>query len=116
MILDSNYINTFFWKEKVGVDLQSFYKQSDEDKKACVSSLIAFYFNYLEETKKLKNVKYIFLKDIETALPDINELLQEKAIPQKSFKRKNDNKFFIYSNKEEDDKFYSLINTFKKAQ
>ena len=111
--LKFDYINTYFWENKVGVDLLRFHDKNQKEKEEIIDKLLDFYFNYLKETKKLKNIDYYDLLDLDKNLPKIDEQINEKSVINKSKTRKNKKKPFNYQNPEVDLKYLELIKTLK---
>ncbi|WP_299117120.1 hypothetical protein [uncultured Winogradskyella sp.] len=99
----------FFWKDKVGVDLRAFDFNVDSEKnKEIIDKLIAFYFEFTEKTKLLKNITYIHLKDICQNMPVVEALIDEKAAIKGSWKRENKKKLFVYKNDAVDEAYNKL--------
>ncbi len=111
--LKFDYINTYFWKNKVGVDLLDFHNKSQKEKEEIIDKLIVFYFNFLEETKKLINIDYYELSELEKNLIKIDKQIKEKSIINKSKTNKNKEKHFNYKNADLDLKYLEVIKNLK---
>lgn len=111
--LNNDYINDYFWKEKVGVDLLNFKTKKKEEQELIVNKLITFYFNYLKETQKLKNILYFDLNELESNLSIIDKLIDEQSYVNKGRKRQNNIKFFDYQNPEIDEEYFEFVKILK---
>lgn len=81
-----------------------------------IDKLIDFYFDFTEKTSLLKNITYIRLKDIKNSLPLVEDLIDEQASPEDSWKRANDKKQFTYKNNAIDQRYIELTNALIQAR
>ncbi|MGX1930496.1 hypothetical protein [Flagellimonas sp. 2504JD4-2] len=110
------WTNELFWKKIVGVDLANFFEYSEEEKLEVVSKLIKFYMSFTEKTGQLKNVHYVWIKDLQDFVPTLEQLISEKARLEKSEKNTGLMKQFVYENKEIDEAYVQLIDSLKEKQ
>lgn len=108
------WTNELFWKKIVGVDLSNFFDYNDKEQEEIVSKMLAFYMSFTEKTSKLKNVHYVWIRDLQDFLPTLENLLNEEAKPDKSEVNKGQVKHFICDNKEIDHQYESLVNKLMK--
>ncbi|WP_111682736.1 hypothetical protein [Winogradskyella tangerina] len=107
----------YFWKDKVGVNLREFELGAETDQnQEIINKLIDFYFDFTEKTSLLKNITYIRLKDIKSSLPIIEDLIDEQASPEDSWKRANNKKQFTYKNDDIDQQYLALTNALIQAK
>lgn len=104
------WTNELFWKKIVGVDLANFFNYTEEEKLEVVSKLIKFYMSFTEKTGQLKNVHYVWIKDLQSFVPTLEELMGEEARMEQSEKNTGLMKQFVYENKEIDDEYMQLVN------
>lgn len=112
--LKNDYINTYFWRGKVGVDLFDFKNKTETEKQEIVDQLIDFYFEFTNNTKKLNNVTYIYLRDLEGYINVLAEKIGETPEIKHRRKNKNDSKFYLYKNEQLDEKYHTLIKELQK--
>ncbi|PQJ15252.1 hypothetical protein BST99_05480 [Aureicoccus marinus] len=110
-----DYINELFWKQKVGVDLHQIPNLEGEAQNEQVKILEDFYFDYTNKTRKLDNVDYVWLSQIEEYLPVLNQKIDEVGDPGKSWKRGRSYKVFTYENEALDAEYEKLTSAFHMA-
>ena len=110
------WTNEIFWKKAVGVDLANFYEYSEEKQKDTVEKLIKFYMSFTEKTGQLKNVHYVWIKEMNDFLPTLENLMGEKSNPEKSEKNTGLLKRYIYENKDIDNEYVALVERLMKKQ
>lgn len=101
--------NELFWKKHAGVDLASFFSLQESKKLQMIENLIDFYMSFTKKTKKLKNVEYIWLEDLEDTLPEIGALLNEEVQLAKSKRNKAIKKAYVYRNDQIDAQYEQLV-------
>lgn len=101
--------NELFWKKHVGVDLGNFLMLNENEKMVAAEKMTEFYLAFTEKTKKLKNVKYVWLKDLQDFLPELEKMIDEKAKPENSEKNKASLKRYVYKNDKVDAAYERLI-------
>lgn len=108
---DQHYFwgNELYWKQHVGVDLGNFFTYDESEKIAVAEQMIAFYMAFTRQTKELKNVKYIWLKDLQDFLPTLGEWIGEEVKLKNSEKNKGQVKKFTYKNQEVDAAYEQLV-------
>lgn len=104
-----DFINEYFWKHEVGVDLVSFSKANTKDQYHTIDRMIEFYFEYTIKTKQLKNIYYLDISEIESFIGKLDILLNEKSTKLKRWKRTNRNKTFQFSDEKLDMRYTNLI-------
>jgi len=107
------YENELVWKPKVGVDIREIFNSEGQVNQQMIDKLIQFYFDFTENTQKLKNVHYIRLKDLKDNMDKIGELIGAKPNMSKSWMRKAKEQNFVYKDVELDQKYNELISNFK---
>ncbi|WP_298789319.1 hypothetical protein [uncultured Allomuricauda sp.] len=105
------WTNELFWKKIVGVDLSNFFNYDEQEQQEIVSKMLQFYMSFTEKTGKLKNVHYVWIKDLQSFLPTMENLIGEEAKPDKSEQNKGLVKHFVYEDKEIDNEYESLVNS-----
>lgn len=113
-----DHVNEFFLKRKVGVDLQSFMKSSEEEKNEMIEKLIDFYFDFTRKTKLLKNMHYVYLHEIDGFLDTLDTMIQEQSLAHRGDKNKmsKDNRLFEYANPDLDREYEILISRLLEEQ
>ncbi|SDR00396.1 hypothetical protein [Flagellimonas zhangzhouensis] len=101
--------NELYWKEHVGVDLGNFLLLNDDEKLAAAKKMTEFYMSFTKKTKQLKNVKYVWIKDLQEFLPKLEKMIDEEAKPEKSEKNKASLKKYTYKNDEIDLAYEKLV-------
>lgn len=106
-----NFINEYFWKQRIGIDVINFYNFDNSRQSHVIEQLITFYFRILKETKLLKNVHYVKLSNIDNIFPVLDSLIDEKANLNKAFKRETSeqHKKFEYKNEKVDAAYEKLL-------
>jgi hypothetical protein len=104
-----DFINEYFWKKEVGVDLVSFSKTNTQDQYRTIDRMITFYFEYTTKTSQLNNIHYLDISEVESFLVDLDILLNEKSSKLKRWKRTNPNKTFEFSDENLDNNYNVLI-------
>jgi len=112
--LKFDYINEYFWKQKLGIDMVAFKNYNSQEKDIAINKMIKFYLNYLKQTRELDNVHYIDLKKVNDFLPKLDLILEEEAKLSSAWKRENKSKKFKYENKEADNKYEILVSQLKE--
>jgi hypothetical protein len=107
-----HYPNRLFWMKKVGVDLDNLLKVTDSERQIGIKKLEEFYMDFTEKTKLLKNVHYVRIQEIDSILPFLDELIDEKSSPEKSRTLANKQKVFRYKNEELDRRYELLTREF----
>lgn len=108
---DQHYFwgNELYWKKHVGVDLANFFHISESEKLEVVNKMIEFYMSFTKETKKLKNVKFVWIKDLQDFLPTLGQWIGQDSRLQKSKKNKAQLKKYTYVNKKMDEAYEQLV-------
>jgi hypothetical protein len=101
--------NELFWKKHVGVNLANFFMSDESEKLEVVEKLIEFYISFTRKTEKLKNVNYVWIKDLQGFLPTLGQLIGEEAKPENSKKNKALMRKFVYENKKIDAAYEQLV-------
>ena len=109
MKMDYHYTNELFWKNKVGVNLDTLLSLPEKDKTKGLDKLGSFYLDFIQKTRQLKNVHYVNLNDIDSILPTLDNLIQENSHPDKGQILASKKKPFKYINKELDEKYNNLV-------
>lgn len=106
-----NFINEYFWKQRIGIDVINFYKFDNAKQEQVIEQLVAFYFKVLKDSKLLINVYYVRMSTIDTIFPVIDNLIDETANINKAFKRKTSeaHKKFEYKNDKVDADYEKLL-------
>lgn len=106
-----NFINEYFWKRRIGVDIINFYKFDASEKEVLIKKLLTFYFDVTKNSKLLKNVHYVRLTNIDSIFPIIDNLIAEKADLNKAFKRRtpSQHRKFTYKNNDVDTEYEKLL-------
>ncbi|WP_299121685.1 hypothetical protein [uncultured Winogradskyella sp.] len=107
--LNNDYINERFWKKKVGVDLLNFKFKSESEQEDIVNKLAAFYFDFTEKSRQLKNITYVKIHEIEDYVKVLDSKIDEKAKIRHDKKRVNNLKYYDYKNEKLDLQYDSLI-------
>lgn len=93
------YTLELFWKNKVGVNLHEFQIGRDTAKnREIINTLVNFYFDFTKNTRYLKNLKYIWLNEIDDELPLVESLIDETTRVENRRKRKSKYKPFTFKN------------------
>lgn len=101
--------NELFWKKHVGVDLANFFAFDANGKKAIAEKMASFYMDFTKKTEKLKNIRYVWLHELQDFLPELGQLLGEEVALEKSEKNKASLKKFTYENSELDQEYERLV-------
>lgn len=106
-----NFINEYFWKDRIGVDIINYYNFNREQQHKMIEDLASFYFEIIQNSTLLKNVIYVRLENIDAIFPVLDNLMGEKSNKRKSFKRKTalEYKTFDYQNSKIDADYELLI-------
>jgi len=107
--LQNDYINTYFWKQKVGVDLLNFKFKTEPEQDIIIEQLASFYFKYTRQSAKLKNVTYVNLHDVEDYVKTLDTKIGEKAHIRNGKRRVNTEKYYSYKNDKLDKEYETLI-------
>jgi len=109
---NQNYFwgNELYWIKHVGVDLGNFFKNDEDGKIKAAEKMIDFYMDFTRKTGKLKNVKYIWLKESQDFVPELGELINETPKLERSERNKASLHKFAYNNKEIDAAYEQLVN------
>ena len=110
-----DYVTELFWKPKVGITPRKFMYADAQEQEGMIEKLSTYYFKYLRQTQILSNVHYVNLEEIEPFFTVLDEIIQEKADPKKSWRRENKAKEYNYSNEDLDQEYEQLIRTFVKT-
>ena len=105
-----DYINEFFWKQKLGIDLALPVKKGLEAHSE-IEALGEFYMNYLEQVKSFKHIDFVQIKDLDAYLQVLDQKLGVKSQPNKSWKRKAVTKDFVYENEELEIRYQEFLKT-----
>lgn len=108
------YITECFWKPKVGVDIRNVLDSNNQikDDKA-IDKLVKFYFEYTENTKKLKNMHYVGMKELEAFLPTVGKMIGEVPNVQDTWQRKTKDKKFEFKDEAIDLEYCELVSSIK---
>jgi len=109
MRMNMHYPNVLFFKNKIGVDLDSILNLPDNKRKLSLERLGNFYLDFTRKTKKLKNVYYVNIKEIDTFLPILDELIEERSQTIKNVRNASKNKSYVYKNYELDREYEKII-------
>jgi hypothetical protein len=101
--------NELFWKEHVGVDLANFFTSEESEQLEVVRQLTAFYLSFTRKTKKLKNINYVWINDLQDFLPTAGQLIGEEAKIENSKKNIGKKRKFVYENKKIDAEYENLV-------
>ena len=107
--LQNDYINTYFWKNKVGVDLLNFKHKSEPEQQVVLERLASFYFEYTRQSSQLKNVSYVNLHDVKNYVKILDTVIDEKAHIRNDKRRVNNAKYYTYENNKLDEEYNTLI-------
>lgn len=111
--LQNDYINTYYWKNKVGVDLSNFKQISESKQKVIIDKLASFYLDFTRKSSQLKNVSYVDLYDVENYIKILDTKIDEKAHIRQDKKFANKDKYYHYKNEELDQQYKALITVLK---
>ncbi len=101
--------NELFWKKYTGVDLANFFNCDESEKLKMIEKLLAFYFDFTMKTENLRNVKYVWIKELQEFLPTLGQLINEEPILERSKKNKAQLHRYAYENKEKDAEYEELV-------
>lgn len=108
------YITECFWKPKVGVDILNVLDSNNQLKdNQAINKLMKFYFEYTENTKKLKNMHYVGMKELETFLPTVGKMIGEVPNVQDAWQRKAKEKKFEFKDDALDLEYSKLVKNLK---
>jgi hypothetical protein len=101
--------NELFWKKHAGVNLANFFVIGENEKLEIVEKLIEYYMSFTKKTEKLKNVHYVWIKDLDIFVPKIGQLIDEAANLANSDKNKALVRNYVYKNKKIDAAYEQLV-------
>jgi hypothetical protein len=101
--------NELFWKEHVGVNLANFFTSEESEQLEVIEKMLSFYMNFTRNTEKLKNVHYVWIKDLQRFVPKIGQMIGEEANLSKSRKNKSLIRNYVYKNKKVDAAYEQLV-------
>lgn len=106
-----NFINEYFWKQLIGIDVIKFHKFDSTKQSQIIEQLISFYFKVLKDSTLLKNVHYVRLSNIDSIFPVVDHLIDETANLHNAFKRETSDahRKFEYSNDKADADYEKLL-------
>jgi len=105
-----DYINEFYWKERVGVDLVNFKNKNKEEQNRLLNLMGDFYLNYTEASFKIKNIDHVHIADLEKYMrQDLSLRLNENVLDENFFKRANSKKGEKYILNQHDKMYQQLI-------
>jgi len=107
--LQNDYINTYFWKKKVGVDLLNFKHLSESEQEAIIERLAAFYFDYTRQSSQLKNISYVDLHDVANYVKILDIKIDETAHIRNDKRNVNKAKYYNYKNDKLDEEYKDLV-------
>ncbi|BAO75403.1 hypothetical protein WPG_1173 [Winogradskyella sp. PG-2] len=107
--LQNDYINTYYWKRKVGVDLLNFKHKSESEKHIILDQLASFYFDFTRQSGQLKNITYVNLHDVVDYVKILDTKINEKAQVRNDKRRINTEKYYTYENDKLDEEYAQLI-------
>lgn len=111
--LQNDYINTYYWKNKVGVDLLNFKHLSESEQEAIIEQLAVFYFDYTRQSGQLKNVSYVDLHDVVNYVKILDVKIDETAHIRSDKRRVNKAKYYNYKNDKLDEEYKALVTELK---
>lgn len=101
--------NELFWKEHADVDLANFFTYDETEKLRAAERLMTFYMNFTRKTERLKNVHYVWIKDLQDFLPELGKMINESVKIESSKKNKASIRKFVYENEEMDAAYEQLV-------
>jgi hypothetical protein len=107
--LQNDYINTYYWKKKVGVDLLNFKHKSESEQKLILEQLASFYFDFTRKSSQLKNVSYVDLHDVVNYVKILDAKIDEKAHIRNDKRRVNATKYYNYKNDKLDEEYKVMV-------
>lgn len=113
MRMNMHYPNVLFFKNKIGVDLDTILNLPEKERNLSLDRLGEFYLNFTKKTKKLKNVHYVDINEIDSFLPILDDLIEEKSQTIKNVRNAFNEKSYTYKNYELDREYEKIISELK---
>tara|TARA_R110000744_G_scaffold203134_2_gene322002 strand:+ start:439 stop:1212 length:774 start_codon:yes stop_codon:yes gene_type:complete len=109
------YLTELFWKPKVGLDVRNILDSNGRltDRKA-IDKLVKFYFDFTANTKRLKNMHYVDVKQLDEFIPQVASLINEIPDTRKRWQRKAREKNFVFMDENIDLEYEKLIKNIDK--
>lgn len=106
-----NWTNEIIWKKHVGVNLSTFFNLNEQEKHANAEKLIDFYMQFTINTKRLKEVQYVWIQDLEDFTLNLGSSIGEEILTEKTWRRKGKAKKYVHENEERDLEYIKIINS-----
>ena len=114
-VIQPNYswTNELFWKKHLGVNLSDFFNLSEEEKYQTGEKLINFYIDFTLNTRRLKNVQYVWINDLKDFTLELGSLINvDVASQEKIYRRKGKGNKYVHKNEERDQEYLEIVDKY----